>query len=195
MMPLKARAQTKAEIFSSFGLERRFAMRSRHDGYYYHQKLSPSSRTTTKKYPILFAVTDSSSEIKNEDNIDNSDAALFQSIDGSKGAGNDVVSPSDDLDCVASPDSSSLYRELQDRLDNLEKGIGKRYRCRTQQGFLNIHKEPTDPFDTSNVIGKLTEGQVVASTGPNRGDWVLHDGGGWSISRFQGFTWLEYIQD
>jgi hypothetical protein len=100
----------------------------------------------------------------------------------------------DDLDCVAAPESNVLYKELRTKLSSLEKGIGKRYRTRTQLGFLNVHKQPTDPFDTSNVVGKLQDGEIITSTGPNRGDWIVHDGG-WSIARFQGFQWLESLQE
>uniref|UniRef100_A0A7S3L334 SH3 domain-containing protein n=1 Tax=Amphora coffeiformis TaxID=265554 RepID=A0A7S3L334_9STRA len=98
-------------------------------------------------------------------------------------------------DCRATPDSSQLYEALQDRLAEMEQGIGKRYVCRTQRGFLNIHKEPGDPYNTHNIVGQLREGDIVMSMGPNRGAWVRHDGGGWSISIFGGFTWLEELHD
>lgn len=58
-------------------------------------------------------------------------------------------------------------------------------------GFLNVHQEPGDPFDTSNIVTQLKDGDTVVSTGPNRGPWVRHDGGGWSIAIFGGFKCLE----
>jgi len=92
-------------------------------------------------------------------------------------------------------DSTFLYTELFARRALLEQGIGKRYVCRTQQGFLNIHYEPGDPFNTDNIVGQLNEGQIVTSTGPPRGLWIRHDGGGWSISKYGGFTWLEALDE
>jgi hypothetical protein len=92
-------------------------------------------------------------------------------------------------------DSTNFYRALQERQDTLKNGIGKRYIARTQKGFLNIHYEPTDPYHTDNIVGQLEEGQVVTSTGHMRGVWIPHDGGGWSISKFGGFTWLEPIDE
>ena len=108
-------------------------------------------------------------------------------------------------DCAASPHSSAVYDALAVRLTALDQGIGKRYLCRTQKGWLNVHQEPGDPYNTHNVIGQLRQGQVVTSIGPPRGAWIRHDGGGgdddgetgggWSISIFGGFTWLEELQD
>lgn len=90
---------------------------------------------------------------------------------------------------------SSLWKSLQRRQSALQQGVGKRYVTRTQKGFLNVHYEPTDPHDMDNVVGQLQEGQIVTSTGPTRGFWVPHDGGGWSISKYGGFTWLEPIDE
>jgi hypothetical protein len=98
---------------------------------------------------------------------------------------------SSDLDCLQAPESNDLHRLLKDRQKALQQGIGKRYICRTQKGFLNVHQEPGDPFDTSNIVTQLTDGDIVVSTGPNRGPWVRHDGGGWSVAIFGGFKWLE----
>ena len=90
---------------------------------------------------------------------------------------------------------SSLMQSLQKRQEALKQGVGKRYVTRTQLGFLNVHYEPTNPHDTDNVVGRLQQGQIVTSTGPMRGFWIPHDGGGWSISKFGGFTWLEPIDE
>ncbi len=92
-------------------------------------------------------------------------------------------------------DSSFLLESLKKRQYALQQGIGKRFVARTQKGFLNIHYEPTNPHDTNNVVGQLHEGQIVTSTGPIRGFWVPHDGGGWSVSKYGGFTWLEPIEE
>ena len=92
-------------------------------------------------------------------------------------------------------DDSSWMESLKKRQRALKQGIGKRYVTRTQLGFLNIHYEPTDPHDTNNIVGRLEEGQIVTSTGPTRGFWIPHDGGGWSISKYGGFTWLEPIDE
>ena len=88
-----------------------------------------------------------------------------------------------------------LLQSLEARQKALSLGIGKRYVTRTQKGFLNVHYEPTDPFDTANIVGQLEEGQIVTSTGPARGLWIPHDGGGWSVSKYSGFTWLEPIEE
>lgn len=91
--------------------------------------------------------------------------------------------------------TTHLMESLQRRQQAIEQGIGKRYVTRTQLGFLNIHYEPTNPHDTNNIVGRLEQGQIVTSTGPMRGLWIKHDGGGWSISKYGGFTWLEPIDE
>jgi len=91
--------------------------------------------------------------------------------------------------------SSSLFQSFNDRQKELKEGIGKRYIARTQRGFLNVHNEPTDPFDTDNIVDTLSEGQIVTSIGPSQGLWINHDAGGWSVSKFGNFTWLEPIQE
>lgn len=91
--------------------------------------------------------------------------------------------------------SKSLHEALARRVADLGEGIGRRYACRTQLGFLNVHEAPGDPFDTDNVVGRLLDGQIVASTGPPQGAWIQHDGGGWSISVYEGFVWLEELEE
>lgn len=100
-------------------------------------------------------------------------------------------------DCVslAGSDSQTILESLRERQNDLDKGIGKRYICRTQRGFLNVHKEPGDPFNTDNIVAQLQEGDIVTSTGPPRGPWIPHDSGGWSISIYSGFTWLEPLKE
>jgi hypothetical protein len=116
--------------------------------------------------------------------------ALFDEGDVEAGIGADE-------DFVLSQDSSNVHEALQARNKALQNGIGRRYVCRTQHGFLNVHKEPGDPYNTYNIVGQLMEGQIVTSTGPTRGGWVKHDGdgGGWSVSVHAGFTWLQSIDE
>jgi len=92
-------------------------------------------------------------------------------------------------------DSTSLYTELFARRAQLDLGIGKRYVCRTHEGYVNIHYQPGDPFNTDNILGRMEEGKIVMSTGPPRGPWIQHDGGGWSIAEYGGFTWLEALEE
>lgn len=92
-------------------------------------------------------------------------------------------------------EDSKIHDDLEARYSSLQSGIGRRYITRTQHGFLNVHDEPTDPFDCENIVSQLVEGQVVTSTKPAQGDWICHDGGGWSISKYQGFVWLEELKE
>lgn len=111
-------------------------------------------------------------------------------------ADQDVLFGSSKMDTVKSTtDETSFLTSLKDRQRELKNGIGKRYVARTQKGFLNVHHEPSDPFANENIVAQLTEGQIVTSTGPSRGFWIPHDGGGWSVSKYQGFTWLEPIDE
>ena len=91
----------------------------------------------------------------------------------------------------------SLHQALQQRRDDLDQGIGKRYIIRIKPGFtgVNIHYEPSGPHDTENVVGQLAEGQIVTAIAPNRGLWIRHNAGGWSLANFAGFTWLEPIDE
>ena len=108
----------------------------------------------------------------------------------------DILFGSSTLDGTSgSQTDASLYESLKERKRALKHGIGKRYITRTQKGFLNVHFEPSDPFDTENVVSTLSEGQIVTSTGPSRGSWIPHDGGGWSVGKLNGFVWLEPIDE
>jgi len=98
-------------------------------------------------------------------------------------------------EAVSSTDLDHLQRSLQDRLTDFNAGVGKRYVCRTQRGFLNVHEAPGDPFDTSNIVNQIFQGDMVTSTGPPSGAWIQHDRGGWSISRCNNFTWLQEVED
>lgn len=96
-----------------------------------------------------------------------------------------------------SVDSKSLLESLRERKEALENGIGKRYVCRTQKGFLNVHKEPGDPFNTMNIVSQIQDGDIVISQGPPRGvgAWIPHDHGGWSVSMYNGFQFLEPLEE
>jgi len=101
-----------------------------------------------------------------------------------------------DLDYVRDfPSDDQLFSSLNRKVKELEVGIGKRYIIRTQRGFLNVHYEPSDPYMSENVVNQLSDGQIVTATGPKRGIWVPHDGGGWSVCKYGGFTWLEPIDE
>lgn len=98
---------------------------------------------------------------------------------------------------VAAEESKSLFESLRERQEALDNGIGKRYVCRTQKGFLNVHKEPGDPFNTVNIVDQLQEGDIVTSVGPPRGvgAWIPHDHGGWSVTMYNGFKFLEPLDE
>jgi len=88
-----------------------------------------------------------------------------------------------------------LFESLRSRRQELAEGIGRKYIARTQRGFLNVHDTyQSGPFATDNIVGQLGEGQIVTSIS-KFGDWIEHDAGGWSISRFEGFTWLEPLDE
>jgi len=70
-------------------------------------------------------------------------------------------------------------------------GAGRIYVVCTQLGFLNVHTEPGDPNRLDNVVHQIVDGDIVESVGPDSGDWVQHDLGGWSIRKYGGFTWLK----
>mmetsp|Transcript_26225 Transcript_26225/g.72007 ORF Transcript_26225/g.72007 Transcript_26225/m.72007 type:complete len:181 (-) Transcript_26225:1845-2387(-) len=105
------------------------------------------------------------------------------------GSGNDLEL-SDDF-----PSDEQISSLLNRKIKELDLGIGKRYITRTQRGFLNVHYEPSDPYMVENVVNQLSDGQIVTATGPKRGIWIPHDGGGWSVSKYEGFTWLEPIDE
>lgn len=92
-------------------------------------------------------------------------------------------------------DTASFFRSLQKRQADLNRGIGRRYVTRTQRGFLNVHEDPkSGPYAVDNIVGRLEEGEIVTSLGKFE-DWIEHDGGGWSIAEFGGFTWLELLEE
>ena len=153
--------------------------------------LCPSSRACA----VETRLCDASSSSSNDNNPSPQGREGGVSNGGGLAEEESLIAVGDWEDCQAIADSSQVYQALQDRLLAMERGIGKRYRCRTQKGWLNVHQEPGDPYNAHNVVGQLREGDIVTSVGPNRGPWVRHDGGGWSIAIFGGFTWLEELQD
>ena len=89
-----------------------------------------------------------------------------------------------------------LLQSLQQRVNDLDRGIGKRYKVRTQLGFLNVHASFEDgPWATHNIVAQLEEGEIVTSVGPRVDEWVRHDRGGWSVAEFGGFVWLEPVDE
>jgi hypothetical protein len=101
-----------------------------------------------------------------------------------------------DAAAAVTEEQQDLLASLRSRQQELEKGIGRRYRVRTQLGFLNVHSSYKDgPWATHNIVSQLGEGDIVTSTGSQIGDWIPHDGGGWSIAVFGGFTWLQPLED
>lgn len=93
-----------------------------------------------------------------------------------------------------SEDSTSIFQALKERQNEIDNGIGKIYICRTQKGFLNVHKEPGEPFNPYNILNHLSEGDIITSISPPRGGWIHHDSG-WSIAIYNGFTWLEELKE
>jgi len=126
--------------------------------------------------------------------------AFLQRPTGSRCARLSRLFLSDDVpllgESVATPaEDFEIFQSLRQRQNALENGIGKRYVCRTQNGFLNVHYEPGDPFCVDNIVALLHDGDIVTSTGPPRGAWVPHDKGGWSIAIYNGFKWLEPLNE
>jgi len=101
----------------------------------------------------------------------------------------------DTSDTVLDKENRSLFESLQSRRIELSEGVGKRYIVRTQRGFLNVHDTyESGPYAIDNIVGRLNEGEIVISI-CKIGDWIEHDAGGWSISNFGAFTWLEPIEE
>jgi len=167
---------TRIVLFCFIHVNPLFAFQARHDW----KRARSAPVTTLRASPSSSSTSSSSSPNDSKATIEEDEVlSIFGALD----------------DCNVTPDSSEIYQALNDRLADMEQGIGKRYVCRTQRGFLNIHKEPGDPYNTHNIVGQLREGDIVTSMGPNRGAWVRHDGGGWSISVFGGFVWLEELHE
>jgi hypothetical protein len=109
-------------------------------------------------------------------------------------ADNDAVIGEEEIS--SSLDQRDLFASLKARQEELRNGVGKRYRVRTQKGFLNVHSSHQDgPYAVDNIVGQLEEGDIIAATGPRIDDWIPHDAGGWSIAVHGGFTWLEPLDD
>ena len=90
---------------------------------------------------------------------------------------------------------AALYATLNARRAAVDEGAGRRYRVdNASPGFLNVHTAPDDPFRTDNVVARLLHGDVVESVS-ERGAWVEHDGGGWSIREYGGHRYLVPVND
>ncbi len=95
----------------------------------------------------------------------------------------------------SSLDQDDLFASLKARQEELRQGVGKRYRVRTQKGFLNVHSSYEDgPYAVHNIVGQLEDGDIITATGPRFNDWIPHDAGGWSIAVHGGFIWLEPLE-
>mmetsp|Transcript_4834 Transcript_4834/g.10029 ORF Transcript_4834/g.10029 Transcript_4834/m.10029 type:complete len:177 (+) Transcript_4834:286-816(+) len=153
------------------------------DGIYSFQSIRPKlSCPQTFQASALFGEKSSSSENSSRKDQQEVEEFLFGSGDGA--------------DCVHNiPSDNQISSSLNRKIKELELGIGKRYIIRTQRGFLNVHHEPIDPYMSENVVNQLSDGQIVTATGPKRGIWIPHDGGGWSVFKYGGFTWLEAIDE
>ena len=72
-----------------------------------------------------------------------------------------------------------------------------RYTVHTQRGFLNVHLNSDDPFDTTNIISQLQDGdQVVVDNdqiGPPPFFWarLVEPVAGYVVSSTGNFEWLE----
>ncbi|CAK9098759.1 Canalicular multispecific organic anion transporter 1 [Durusdinium trenchii] len=93
---------------------------------------------------------------------------------------------------VQLPSDEALAESLRKRQEELQKP--RRYVVRTQRGFLNVHADPDDPYRSDNVVGRLWEGEIVTGL-EDRGDWLRHDHGGWSIRFHGGFEWLRPLDE
>ena len=90
---------------------------------------------------------------------------------------------------------AALYATLNARRAAVDEGAGRRYRVdNASPGFLNVHTAPDDPFRTDNVVARLLHNDVVESMS-ERGAWVEHDGGGWSIREYGGHRYLVPVND
>lgn len=64
------------------------------------------------------------------------------------------------------------------------------------RGFLNVFSAPE--LDMARCVGRLREGMVVTSVGPNTVDsdgneWVCHDHGGYSMRRSPSTPWNMWL--
>jgi hypothetical protein len=124
------------------------------------------------------------------------DSSLLQSNKFELGDTEDIFMADSDYGTAVPDNSHQLHTALAERVAALQDGIGKRYVCRTQRGFLNVHREPGDPYDTSNIVNQLVDGQIVTSTSPKqKHGWIQHDAGGWSVTVYGGFVWLEPLSE
>ncbi|CAK0881353.1 unnamed protein product, partial [Prorocentrum cordatum] len=154
-------------------------------------------------------------------------------------AGPAVAAPPAEAAPVAPPqvsdaDLSASLRRRREELAALGRGP-RRFLVRTQLGFLNVHREPGDPYigeattwsaacwraRTFRAAGAaaarprrpprpplrprrrpplrrpLADGQVFhhRCQMQERGGWLRHDRGGWSVRFFGGFEWLQPIEE
>jgi hypothetical protein len=89
---------------------------------------------------------------------------------------------------------NSLHKALEERQEELKRGIGRRFVVRTQRGFLNVHScMSMGPFCTDNIVKQLSDGDIITSKNIV-GSWIQHEEG-WSIARYEGFTFLQPVKE
>jgi len=106
-------------------------------------------------------------------------------------------------------DNKDIKNSLRARLEELGT-IGRQYRCINpetgndsdgdqKKGMLKVYLcIPEDDFearDKSNIVNRLEDGEIVTSISPERGCWIEHDAGGWSLSVLDGQIRLEPIEE
>lgn len=81
---------------------------------------------------------------------------------------------------------------------SLRASLNHRYTVRTQRGFLNVHSDDSDPFETTNIVGQLRDGDRVVTDpnmamGPAPFFWmrVLEPVQGYCVSCTGSFEWLQ----
>ena len=87
----------------------------------------------------------------------------------------------------------ALLTSLSERVAAIADGAGRFYRVDALVGFLNVHREPDDPFRTDNVVARLSHGAIVEASA-EEGEWVAHDGGGWSVRVYDGHEFLKPVE-
>ena len=90
--------------------------------------------------------------------------------------------------------TQQLAESLQRREESLHL-VGERFVCRKagHPVYLFVPTSESDETDESNIIHRLDEGEEVTVTGPRKGNWIDHDGGGWSAMIWDGETRLEQV--
>lgn len=91
-------------------------------------------------------------------------------------------------------ETEKMAQSLKRREESLHL-VGERFVCRVQDHpvYLFVPTAKEDVEDESNIIYRLEEGEEVVVTGPHRGNWIDHDGGGYSEIVVEGVVALEQL--